>query len=102
MSALPSSDPRAPKYWRNETSGLLAQAIEAYLESRPMGSFAVAAVRAYLRQWIDSPAWDMNPAADDESRRELAGLRAAAAAIETRRDIDEWLYRAIEFGADPL
>jgi hypothetical protein len=39
----------------NETSGALRPAMEAYLYGEPMQPIQVAAVRAYLRQWMEAP-----------------------------------------------
>lgn len=90
-----------PRFWRDETSGVLAPAIHRYLVGRTKPE-DIPVLRAYCRQWIDSPAWDMNPNHDDESRAELAGLRKRAAAITTIRHIDAWIAFAVDFGVDPL
>lgn len=47
----------APGYWMHETSGVLRPAVEAYLNQRPMSKKQIAAMRAYLRQWIAAPEW---------------------------------------------
>jgi hypothetical protein len=52
----------APKYWRDEVGGQLRIAVENYLFDRVMTIRDVAFMRAYFRQWINSPVWDMNPA----------------------------------------
>ncbi|MEI9971101.1 MAG: hypothetical protein WDO73_03055 [Ignavibacteriota bacterium] len=54
---LSAGDPRAPKFWMYETSGVLRPAIEAYLHNRPMTVGQIALMRVYLRQWIMSPVW---------------------------------------------
>lgn len=96
------ASPEMPKYWRYERGGLLGPAIERYLLDRPLSKDDVLLIRAYLRQWIDSPLWDMNPSADDGQRRELAQLRAKAKLINTRKDITGWLHDALNLGIDPL
>jgi hypothetical protein len=93
-AGLPAADPRAPKYWRHETGGLLKAAVEAYLNGNVMTLEQINLMRCYLRQWIMSPrcgkamAW-----------REL---RKDVEAIRTRRDIGEWLRRALDEAIDPL
>lgn len=41
-----------PGYWEHETSGVLRPAVTAYLRGDAMTPDHVAAMRAYLRQWI--------------------------------------------------
>jgi hypothetical protein len=94
---LSLDDPRAPKYWMHETSGVLRPAIEGYLNRRPLTLFEVATIRAYLRQWIFSPVWD--GLGGDE---ELARLRRQIDGIRNRADIDRWIRDALEEGHDPL
>jgi hypothetical protein len=93
---LPSS---APGYWPNEQSGVLRPAIEAYLIASEMTGEQIAAMRAYLRQWICHPIWDTNP---HGTGNELAGLRDLIDSLTSRAQIDRWLEKAIEIGIDPL
>ena len=47
-----------PGYWMHETSGVLRPAVEAYLSGMPTMSFEhVAAMRAYVRQWVEHGAF---------------------------------------------
>jgi hypothetical protein len=84
---------RGPGYWQDETSGVLRPAVEAYLHGEPMTFAQVAAMRAYLRQWIGAPVW----AGDgiDELRRSVDGLGSRFA-------IADWLNQAERLGIDPL
>ena len=91
---LPLDDPRAPKYWQYETSGVLYPVVEAYLYGNPMTPEQVAIMRSYLRQWIQSPVWYGGEA--------LAKLQTGVDAIQTREDIDAWLCAALKEGLDPL
>ena len=95
-------DPRAPKYWMYEESGVLRPAVEAYLNGEPLTAGQIRLMRLYLKQWIDSPVWDENPVADEDSKRELAELRRLADAIETEREIADWIECALDAGIDPL
>jgi hypothetical protein len=92
----------APGYWLYETSGVLLPAVAAYLERREMTPEQIAALRGYLRQWIDAPAWDANPHAGDEDRARLAALRADVDQLTSRTAIDSWIEKAIAEGLDPL
>jgi hypothetical protein len=91
----------APGYWMDETGGQLAPAIERYLAGE-LRNGDIPLIRAYLRQWIDSPAWDNNPHLTADGVRELADLRSSVETIATREDIDGWLKIAIDKGLDPL
>ena len=83
----------APGYWMDETTGVLRPAVEAYLHGEPMTAAHLAAMRAYLRQWIAAPVW-----AGD--RVEL--LRATVDDITCRQGLDLWLDAAMKEGIDPL
>ena len=82
-----------PGYWMNETSGVLKPAIMAYLTHRPMTDSDIAAMRAYLRQWIDSPVW-LGTAIDQ--------MREDVDTLTSRETIHAWLDRALQAGIDPL
>lgn len=95
---------RPPQFWMNEVSGRLHAAVQAYLEHRDdaLTPDAIGYLRAYFRQWVGSDAWDLNPAADDTTRAELAALRAGVDGLTSAAAIDAWLEDADRFGIDPL
>lgn len=97
----PSSE-LAPKYWRSETGGELASAVERYIRGGELSVRDLALIRAYLRQWVDSPAWDANPAATDLSNRRLTQLRGKVFNAATREQIDQCINMAVDMGMDPL
>jgi hypothetical protein len=100
---IPPEDPRAPKYWRDEIGGQLAAAVRTYLDNPDALTMRdIAFLRAYFRQWVNSPAWDMNPHHDANSRATLAVLRGAVPTIASARDVQAWLNSATEAGLDPL
>lgn len=82
-----------PGFWVNETSGVLAPAILAYLNGAPMTSGEIAAMRAYLRQWIGAPCW---------RGTFISELRESVDSLDTRRKISDWLDAALDAGIDPL
>ncbi len=82
-----------PGYWMYETSGVLRPAIEAYLAGGPMTEEQIAAMRAYLRQWIAAPNW----CGDDIER-----LRRSVDALTSRAAIRVWLGAADLCEIDPL
>jgi len=88
----------APGYWMNEASGVLRPVVEKYILGGDLDAQEVATMRAYLRQWIMSPAWDMNPHGSDE----LQGLRDMIDSLHSTAQIHTWLDRALDAGIDPL
>jgi hypothetical protein len=92
----------APGYWMDETGGQLAPAVERYLTNDELRNGDIPLIKVYLRQWINSPAWDNNPHLDADGVRELSDLRSSVETIATREDIDAWLKIAIDKGLDPL
>jgi hypothetical protein len=92
----------APGYWMYETTGVLRPVIEAYLGGEPMTEAQIAAMRAYLRQWIGAPVWDTNPHAGPMEHAWLAGMRARIDDLTSRKAIANWLNDAVTGGIDPL
>jgi hypothetical protein len=92
----------APKYWRDETGGELVPAMERYIKRKDLSLRDLVLIRAYLRQWIESPAWDLNPHSDEHSAANLKLLRESATKLFRRADIEEWIRAALEIGIDPL
>jgi hypothetical protein len=100
---IPPFDPETmrrlgPRYWRDETSGHLARAVEAYLAGRELTPGEVGYLRAYFRQWVNAPIWDANP----HGTAALAGLRDAIGSLTNRAQVRAWLERALAEGIDPL
>jgi hypothetical protein len=77
----------------DETSGVLRPAVLAYINGEPLTPEHIAALRAYLRQWIDAPLF-IGPAIDE--------LRAGVDGLTDRAAIDAWLHLALTEGVDPL
>jgi hypothetical protein len=98
---LPPDHPQAPKYWMNETGGRLIPAVRRYLADEPVEPGDTDLIRAYLRQWIDSPVWDAGPV-DGGGHTELAKLRMEVRELRNRADITAWLEHALELAIDPL
>jgi hypothetical protein len=81
-----------PGYWMYETSGVLRPAIENYLNNRPMSPENIAAMRAYLRQWINS----------DFRGPEIELLRRLVDGLVTVEAIRRWIHLAVNADVDPL
>jgi hypothetical protein len=77
----------------HETSGTLRLAIETYLRGEPMTLEHIAAMRAYLRQWMATGDW-RGP--------EIAGLTLGVDGLVSREAISLWLNAAVKAGTDPL
>jgi hypothetical protein len=75
-----------------ETTGTLRPAVEAYCNGL-MAPQHVAAMRAYLRQWMAGAPW-----AGDR----VEELRAKIDKLSSRDEITAWLRVAEEEGIDPL
>lgn len=84
-----------PGYWMYDTSGVLRPAVEAYLTGATMTPEQIAAMRAYLRQWIFNGDWD-------SAGGEIAELRAGIDGLTSRKAIRTWLDKAEDVGIDPL
>ena len=93
-----------PYYWRDEESGILKGAIEAYLDNRLHKTAISPAdcdlVRAYLCHWILAPVWDTNPYAD--SKPVLQKLREDVGHLTDADSIARWIMDALDAGIDPL
>lgn len=83
----------APGYWMNETSGVLAGAVKAYLERDELTPQEIAALRAYFRQWIMAPGF---------RGEDVEALRGKVDGLTSRQAIEAWLNDAISAGVDPL
>lgn len=84
---------RFPGYWMQERTGVLRPAIEAFLHDQPMTQEQIAAMRAYLRQWINAPVW---------LSQTVPFLRAAIDDLTSENAIRAWLFIANDEGIDPL
>lgn len=83
----------APGYWMNEQSGVLDPVVRRYIAGDELRPLEVAAMRAYLRQWIDAPGF-IGPAVDD--------LRRRVEHLATTAQVRDWLDDALDAGIDPL
>jgi len=90
----PALHPLAPKFWRHEPSGVLAPAIERYLNNVLLTVRDVSLIRAYFEQWVNSPVWDQNPYYTRESIAELHQASQGG-----RRDREPSGYRAVGQGS---
>lgn len=92
-----------PADWRDETTGELRPAVEAYLRGEPMTTAHIAALRRICGKWINAPAWDRNPYLTNPKIAELNALRDAIDGLTSREAFDRWLDDAFDqLDLDPL
>lgn len=94
--------PDPPRYWRDETSGALAAAVEKYLHNSALTPNEIRYLRFYICQWVNSSAWDLNPNASADGTKALAELRESAAQVYSIGQLDRWLNQAVHLGIDPF
>lgn len=82
-----------PGFWMKETSGVLAPAVEKYLQGDDLDAAELAAMRAYLRQWVNAPGF-IGP--------DVRRLRREIDQVTTNETLRSWLERALDAGIDPL
>jgi len=83
---------RVPGFWMNEAGPVLRPAATAYLRGESLTDEQVAALRAYLRQWMEG----------DWRGPETEALRAGIDGLTSRKAIAAWLHAALDAGIDPL
>ena len=91
-----------PGFWTYETSGVLFPAVEAFLHGHELTPEHIAALRAYLRQWINATAWDHNPYAGDKEHTWLARMRARCDWLVSRQAIAEYVDELVAKAMDPF
>ncbi len=81
-----------PAYWMNETTGVLRPAVMAYLNDEPMKRDEIAAMRAYLRQWMQG----------DWRGPDILEMRKRIDGVIDQDTLRSWLNDAMALGIDPL
>lgn len=84
-----------PDYWMDATDNVLRAAGETWLLGGELDGEEIAALRAYLCQWIEAPGWDYR--AED-----ISELREAVSKLPDQDAIRDWLHRASDAGIEPL
>jgi hypothetical protein len=97
----PSSSHEVPKYWTLDLRDL-SVVVQAYRAEKDLTVRDVALMREYLRQWVDSPVWEMKPHETDAGRHWLAELRERVRVIASRDDIEQALSIMTARRMDPL
>jgi len=87
----PDGQPGGPYYWMHEQTGVLRDAVTAYLYERETPE-QLALVIDYCRYWVHAPCWKGLP---PELLTRITG-------ITTREGLQAWLGDALAEGIDPL
>ena len=80
----------------DETSGVLADAVGAYLNRRkqPITNDQFKLICDYVGHWIQAPCWSDNP--------EIAALRREDVAAMTVWEVEDLVSRMVAAGIDPF
>lgn len=87
-----------PFYWQNETSGVMAAAVKAYLERGEVQPI----LTRYLAYTINAPCWRRNPHALPEDLAQLDALALAFLNATKKEQVAALLDVALDHGIDPL
>jgi len=96
-----------PFYWRDEQSGTLPSAVEAYFNTcvgNGPGATAeqVALVAAFCRYFILAPCWEINVRDCPEMLADLVELRERAKTLASVESIRRWCEECMDLGLDPF
>lgn len=91
-------------YWRNETSGKLAEAVIAYfdLQDKPtpnsLPKEQIELIKSYLLIWVNYPGWRF----EEKDYQKLAKLQRQTEKIENVTDINKCIDLAFRLNIDPF
>lgn len=100
-----------PIYWRNEATGKLAKAVEAYFLAYADGpEYPVPEmepehmelISGYLMRHLAAPLYWNNPDASAENLAALRRCAIAASQIKTRGDLTALIEQMLDIGIDPF
>jgi hypothetical protein len=93
-----------PLNWRDEITGALPRAVNAYLNHRidgtPLNAEDLELVRRFMEHYINAPCW--NHMDDSEMAAELAALRKDVRTLKTAEEMGAWIGRCLDVAIDPL
>jgi len=91
-----------PLYWRDEQSGWLLEAVEAYYEFLLKGRLPPQAqlelLTGYVAYWVHAPCWT----GLEEDGSDLEQLRNSAKSIRSWPELRDWCEKAMDLGIDPF
>ena len=83
----------SPGFWMNETGDVLQPAVWAFFADEPLSEEQIAALRAYIRQWI---------AASGFFGPEVEALRGRVDGLTSVEALKAWWHDAVDAGVDPF
>jgi hypothetical protein len=90
----PFEVPQPPRFWMEEQSGLLKEAVETYMRSEPLSPAQVEVLQMYLRQYLERAVL-----ASDANRDKLL---ARIAKLRKTSDIERFADDLAEWGVEPF
>lgn len=90
----PFDVPQPPRFWMEETSGQLAEAVEVYMRDEPLSSAQLDLLRLYLRQYLERAVM----AGEEQRQRFLNRIEK----LRKTRDIERLAGELSEFGVEPF
>jgi hypothetical protein len=83
---------RPPHFWMQETTGALAEAVDAYLDGGRISPEHLALLRLYLQQYLERAVLT------GDAKRQLLVDRAGA--LKTAAEIEEFADEIAEYGVE--
>lgn len=90
----PFDVPKAPRFWMEEQTGVLAEAVETYMRGEPLTAAHRALLQLYLRQYLERAILP------DDANRSL--LLSRIEKLRTTRDIERFAEELAEWGVEPF
>lgn len=90
----PFDVPRAPRFWMEEQTGVLAEAVETYMRGEPLSAVHRDLIHLYLRQYLERAVLT-----GDAHRNKLL---ARVDKLRTTHDIERFADELAEVGVEPF
>jgi hypothetical protein len=83
---------KPPRFWMEEQTGVLGDAVQAYMEGERLRTNQLRAIKSYLKQFVERA-----PLAGDAK---VHLLQQRIDRIKTTRDVEEFADELAEYGAE--
>lgn len=94
-----------PLYWRDESSGELPSAVDAYMKNRiggpPCTKPQLDLICDFILYFIHAPCWMNNLHDNDDMLAELQQLQERAHTLASAESVAAWTEEATHLGLDP-
>ncbi|MEF3275693.1 MAG: hypothetical protein K6356_15090 [Chloroflexus sp.] len=85
---------RPPRFWMEETTGILAAAVERYMQGEPLSADQLDVIKLYLKQYLERAVIE-----DSADRKRLL---SRIDRLRTTRDIERFADELSEVGVEPF